>query len=178
MPRGKPQEPWKSFWADLDEQLVQPVAIHCCGGFVVTQFYGVARTTADIDFISLVPRTMRDPIIDLAGKGSPLHQKHRVYLDAVTVVTPPVDYAERLIALYPGCWQRLALYAMEAHDIALTKLERNIDRDRNDVQRLASAGLLDRATLRARYYEELRPYLLARHSWHDQTLDMWLESYW
>jgi hypothetical protein len=28
---------------------------------------------------------------ELGGKNSPLHEKHKVYLDAVTVATPPVD---------------------------------------------------------------------------------------
>ena len=36
------------------------------------------------------------------------------------------------------------------------------------------AGLIDRVALQQRYAEELRPYLLARHEWHDQTLTLWL----
>ena len=29
--------------------------------------------------------------------------------------------------------------------------------------------------LKRRYYEELRPYLLSKQSWHDSTLELWLE---
>jgi hypothetical protein len=29
-----------------------------------------------------------------------------------------------------------------------------------------------------RYHEELRPYLLNKHSWHDKTLKLWLEMAW
>jgi hypothetical protein len=36
---------------------------------------------------------------------------------------------------------------------------------------------LSRETLAARYREELRPYL-SRETWHDQTLQMWIESCW
>jgi hypothetical protein len=36
---------------------------------------------------------------------------------------------------------------------ALSKLERNADRDRDDVLRLARAGLVDAQTLKARYDE-------------------------
>lgn len=90
----------------------------------------------------------------------------------------PVDYAGRLIPLFPATWNRLRLYALEAHDVALTKLERNFERDRDDVQQLAQAGHLNPATLRERYTEELRPYLLSRHDWHDQTLQLWLGSCW
>jgi len=72
-------------------------------------------------------------------------------------------------------WKRLLLLALDPTDIALSKLERNADRDREDVLRLARAGLVGAQTLRARYFEEVRPYLLSRQSWHDQTLDLWLE---
>jgi hypothetical protein len=29
--------------------------------------------------------------------------------------------------------------------------------------------------LKARYFEEVRPYLLNKHEWHDQTLELWIE---
>jgi len=69
------------------------------------------------------------------------------------------------------------LLALEAHDLALTKLERNFERDRTDVEHLARRGHLKAATLRRRYVEELRPYLIGRESWHDQTLDLWIKAY-
>jgi G:T-mismatch repair DNA endonuclease (very short patch repair protein) len=42
--------------------------------------------------------------------------------------------------MFPGAWVRLSLFALEAHDLALSKLERNMERDRDDVQQLACAG--------------------------------------
>ena len=32
--------------------------------------------------------------------------------------------------------------------------------------------------LKQRYFEELRPYLLSKVTWHDKTLDLWLEMAW
>lgn len=72
-------------------------------------------------------------------------------------------------------WKRLRLLALDPTDIALSKLERNADRDREDLLRLARAGLVDAQTLKARYFEEVRPFLLSGQSWQDQTLDLWLE---
>lgn len=178
MPQNEgPPEPWRSFFDELDEMLREPVELHCCGGFIVIHSYGVARTTNDVDFIGLVPNPLRQTLSELGGMGSALHEKHKVYLDPVTVATPPDGYESRLKPLFPGAWRFLRLYALEAHDLALTKLERNYERDREDVQRLARAGHLDREVLRRRYYEELRPYL-SRETWHDQTLQLWLESCW
>src|ERR1700677_4777643 len=52
------EEPARSvafFIADVDSLLGDDVQLHCCGGFVVTQPSGVARTTSDINFLSAVP---------------------------------------------------------------------------------------------------------------------------
>src|SRR2546421_9088966 len=86
----------------------------CCGGFVVTQFYGVARTTSDVDFLGVVPN-VRAHLNEIAGRGSTLHRKHKVYLDAVTVATPPENYEERLTRMFPSAWDHLRLFALEAH---------------------------------------------------------------
>lgn len=66
---------------------------------------------------------------------------------------------------------------LEAHDLALTKLERNLDRDRGDVQHLARSGYLKGSILQDRYNEEMRPYVIGRVSWHDQTLRLWIEAF-
>ena len=175
-PSEKVPEPWRSFFAEVDSRLSEEVQLHCCGGFVVTQLYAVARTTSDVDFLSAVPN-VRNELSQIAGKGSALHQKYRVYLDAVTVATPPENYEERLLPMFPGAWRRLQLFALEAHDLALSKLERNFERDRDDVLQLARAGHLRPEVLSERYYNELRP-LISHEGRHDLTLRLWLESCW
>jgi hypothetical protein len=46
-----PPEPWRSFFVEVDALLREEIQLHCCGGFVVTQLYGVARSTSDVDFL-------------------------------------------------------------------------------------------------------------------------------
>jgi len=172
-----PPDPWRSFFAEVDSHLGEKIHLHCCGGFVATQFYGVARTTNDIDFLGVVPHPS-GILTELAGKGSVLHRRHKVYLEFVAVNTPPEDYQERLIPMFPGAWAHLRLYALEAHDLALSKLERNSDKDRDDIKQLARTGHIKPETMSKRYYKEVRPNLLSRENEHDATLKMWLESYW
>lgn len=43
MPRDL-AEPWRAFLAALDALVTHDVRLHCCGGFVVTMRYGLART--------------------------------------------------------------------------------------------------------------------------------------
>jgi hypothetical protein len=171
-----PPEPWRSFLQDLDTQLKGVVALRCLGGFVVTQQYGLGRSTSDIDVLSVTTASAEDNVEALAGLRSALHKKYRVYLQYVGIATPPCNYVDRLQTMFPNAsWTKLKLYALDPVDLALSKLERNSDRDREDVARLARAGYIDGKVLKARYYEELRPYLLNKEEWHDQTLELWIE---
>lgn len=175
----EPVEPWRSFLRELDGLLKAPVELRCLGGFVVTQQYGIGRETADIDFLAVIAQSPEDDIESLAGLGSKLHRKYRLYMQYVSVATPPADYAARMTRMFPSSpWKRLNLFALDATDIALSKLERNADRDREDVVRLARAGLIEPGTLKQRYAEELRPYLLSKLPWHDKTLELWIEMAW
>lgn len=177
MPHEAPSEPWLSFLTDLDAALDEHTELHCMGGFAIVQAYGLGRATADIDVLSVVPFSSSSRLLELAGKESLLRKKHGIYLDVVTVATAPEDYLARVTPLYPGVWRNLHLFVLEAHDLALTKLERNFERDRADVAHLASAGYLQAAILRQRYFKELRPNMIGRETWHDQTLELWLEAY-
>lgn len=182
MPREsseRPPEPWASFLRAMDQALDADVHLHCLGGFVVTQQFGLSRETSDMDILSAVPRSMLSELRQLAGEGSELHRNYGVYLDPVTITTYPEDYEARLIRMWPEFGlRRLRLYALEAHDLALTKLERNMDVDRQDVQDRAAAGHLNLATLRERYVTEFRPNLPSGAPKHDLTFNLWVEMCW
>src|SRR5258708_382691 len=167
----EPGHPWGPFLREIDEKLEEATQLQCLGGFVVTQYYAQGRETSDIDCIAVIGTKP----IDFAGAGSDLHKKYRIYLQYVGIVTPPCDYAGRMQRMFPeASWKHLELFALDATDLALSKLERNLDRDREDFQLLFRAGLIDLAVLERRYYEELRPYLLSNLNWHDKTLSLWL----
>jgi hypothetical protein len=168
-------EPWKSFLSEIDAGVPEEVEFHCLGGFVITVVYGLARPTADVDVLSVVPRGEIERLLGLAGKGSSLHRKYGLYLDLVTVATVPEDYQERLTEVAAGAFKRLRLFALDPYDLALAKLERNIQRDRDDVKHLARTIPFDINVLRSRYEKELRPYL-GNPEREDLTLRLWIES--
>ncbi|MCX6593129.1 MAG: DUF6036 family nucleotidyltransferase [Acidobacteria bacterium] len=174
----RPAEPWLSFLTDLDAALDGPADFHCIGGFVVSQHYGFARETADLDVLTVIPPEAAERVAALAGKGSPLQRKHRVYIDHVGVANYPDDYETRLVRVFP-IWPKVRLWALEPHDLALTKLERSNDRDIRDVMYLAQAGLIDEETLISRFEKELEPYITGRTpTWNRTTLKMWVEACW
>lgn len=175
----KPAEPWGSFLRDLDDLLKGTIELRCLGGFVVTQHYGVGRTTSDIDVLTIIQQSPEDDIEALAGRRSPLNRRYGLHVQYVGVVTPPCNYVSRLTRMFPAAsWKRLSLFALDPIDLALSKLERNAERDREDFLLLARAGYLDRDVFERRYHDELRPYLLSKHEWHDKTLQLWLEMAW
>lgn len=118
---------------------------------------------------------MRARLGQLAGLHSTLHKKHKVCLQQVTVPGAyPEDYGARLTEMFPGALGRLRLFALDPYDLALTKLERNSSRDREDVFHLAKSVPLDTAVLRRRYEDEMRPSL-DNPDREDLTLRMWVE---
>src|SRR6266536_1364320 len=174
MPFNSMPEPWKSFFGEIDASLEEEVALHCLGGFVMIILYGLDRPTADVDIVPVGSNTTTESMIGLAGQGSTLHKKYKVYLQVVGVAQVPVNYEERLTEMFPGTFNYLRLFVLDPDDLTLTKLERNTQRDRDDVKHLARTLPLDLNVLQERYQKELRPDL-GNPDREDLTLKLWIE---
>ena len=169
-------KPWGAFLRELDDIATAAVDFHCIGGFVVNMKYGFSsRQTFDIDVLAITPNSQRQELLQNAAKGSVLHRKHGVYLDLVTVIQAyPEDYDQRLTEMYSGQLKKIRLFAVEPHDLALMKLERNAERDRVDVMFLASQGLVTPNELDRRYRAEMRSYIGVPERSTDITLQLWV----
>ena len=82
---------------------------------------------------------------------------------------------ERLTEIAPGSFTHLRLFALDPYDLALSKLERNTQRDRDDMKHLARSVPFDVAILQERYQKELRPFL-GNPQREDLTLRLWIEA--
>jgi hypothetical protein len=158
----------------LDAAVDTTVRLDCIGGFVVTQLYGLERPTADVDVLELAPCEASDRLMAIASQGGPLHRKHRIYLDRVGVAAIPENYEDRLVEMFPGAYRHLRWMALDPYDIALSKLERNSQKDRDDVRFLAATIPFDISELEKRYRTELRPHL-GRPDREDLTMQLWVE---
>ena len=180
MPSATPSElphPWRAFLADVDGQLPRPIEIHCLGGFVAAFYYDQPRPTNDLDYIEVIPHDAMATLQEIAGTDSALAKKHRVHVQHVGVASLPESYSQRLTERFPGQFRRLRLFALDPHDLALSKLTRNSPVDRADVAQMAQAVPLDAKVLRVRYQRELRPIIIGDSDQHDRTLEMWIEAY-
>ena len=171
---AKPPSPWDRFLAELDGLLREQVHVHCIGGFVVSLFYGLPRPTADVDYFAAIPYASVEDLQAWAGPDSPLAKKHKLYLQYFPAISLPEDYEARLTEMYTGRFKDLHLYAPDPYDLILSKLERNSQKDRDDVAFLAESLHLSPEVLRERYKRELRPYL-ANEGRHDLTIKLWAD---
>ena len=173
----EPVPPWKAFLEDLDSRLAEAVRLHCIGGFAVVAAYGLPRSTNDLDYFSIEPYDCAAELEATAGRGSLLARKHKMYVQRVGVASVPENYDERLTELYPGHFTNLRLFVPDPYDLILSKLTRNIDRDREDVRHLAKTSSLDPGVLRDRYQKEMRSIVIGDPLQHEATLEFWIEAY-
>lgn len=175
LPNRDIPEPWLSFLRELDSAVREEVQLDCMGGFVVTLVYRFSRPTGDLDVLEIAPREAGRSLLELAVQGGPLHRKYKIYLDHVGVAHVPEDYETRLTEIFPKTFKHLRLFALDPYDLALSKLERNIQRDRDDVKHLARTVPLDLEVLKERYQKELR-WQLGNPEREDLTLRLWIEA--
>jgi hypothetical protein len=54
-PGARLPSPWKDFLGGIDKAPEKPVELDCIGGFGLVFYYGIPRTTGDIDYYTAVP---------------------------------------------------------------------------------------------------------------------------
>jgi hypothetical protein len=172
-----PPSPWAEFLQEPDRILDEPFELRCVGGFGLVAGYGLSRSTNDLDYLSIAPHNRVRDLETMGGEGSPLARKYKVHVHHAAVASVPENYEERLTELFPGRFKNLRLLVLDPYDIVLSKLSRNMGRDRDDVQFLARTKQLDPRILRDRYEIELRPILIGPPERHDATLEFWIEAY-
>jgi hypothetical protein len=79
---AKLPSPWKDFLGEIDKALEKPLEIHCIGGFALVYYYGIPRTTGDIDYYTAVPADLN--LEEIGGHDSDLHRRYKIYLHRVT----------------------------------------------------------------------------------------------
>ena len=174
-PTARLPSPWKDFLGEIDKALEKPLEIHCIGGFALVFYYGIPRTTGDIDYYTAVPADLN--LEEIAGHDSDLHRRYKIYLHRVTVATLPEEYEERLSEMASGQFERLRLLVPDPYDYILSKLQRAGLKDFDDALYLFRSRKLQSEILRERYHRELRDYLIGPLEQHDGTLERWIEVF-
>lgn len=167
---------WKLFLEAVDKQLETPVTLHCIGGFVVEAVHKILRKTGDLDYISIHPRGAFQTLEEIAGQQSELARRHQLYLQIVGVADYPEDYEKRLRELDLGL-KMLHLFVLDPYDLVLSKLTRNIGRDREDVKDIAQQHSLSFSIVSKRYEKEMKPWISNADRHHLTLYELWKDFF-
>jgi hypothetical protein len=138
-----------------------PVRMVVAGG-AAQHFYTAARVSTDID-ATLSKRILLPPDLDVPYRdvdGSPrVLYFDRQYNDTFALMHEDADDDSRPLAL-PGIDARiLDVRLLAPVDLAVSKIARFAEHDQADIAALASFGLIDAASVRARAEEALGGYI-------------------
>ena len=171
------ESPWLEFLTELDSLLTEDHQFHCIGGFAVITAYGLPRSSNDLDYYSMTPADKAAELEQIAGEGSELHKRHKVFVHNAAVATLPENYDERLAEVFAGQFRHIRLFVPDPYDLILSKLSRNIQRDREDAKYIVQTCKLKAEVLEARYHEEMQVCLIGPPERHENTLRFWLEDF-
>lgn len=167
-------EPWRTFLKEVDEALLQEVSLHCLGGFVLAALYDLPRPTADIDYILGHPHGIDEELLSVAGLGSALSKKHKVFIQRVGVAEVPYEYEQRLEQLELGL-KKLKLFVLDPYDIILSKICRDGPKDSHDAKHLIGKLGLRLEEFDRRWAQEMTH--IPNRSRHEITFVLWREYF-
>jgi hypothetical protein len=139
--------------------------------------YGLPRSTNDLDYFTLEPSNLTTAVHELAGEGSDLAKKYKVHIHRAAVASLPENYEDRMTEIYAVAFKNIRLFVLDPCDLVLSKIARNIDRDREDAKYLIQSQRIDVAVFKDRYDRELKCNLIGDQKWHAETLRLWIEEY-
>ena len=147
----------RQFLAELDARWkpvgAEPFTLQIIGSAALMLQCDYDRGTKDGDILEskdLSP-AVKSQLLFLAEKGSGLHKELRIHVD---IVRSAILFLPQKPEFHPVPDLRLKNFSIEALDpvdVALSKLKRFSQSDRNDIRALADRGRLDQKRLLARF---------------------------
>ncbi|HUB05522.1 MAG TPA: DUF6036 family nucleotidyltransferase [Myxococcales bacterium] len=139
------------FLRAVDAHLARTAELKVMGGGAIALAYGVLLSTSDIDTFETDLDAVADAIQKAqASTGLPI----QVSPLGGSVGDWPENSGERLIRVMPEL-PRLSIFALEQHDLALSKSVRGYENDLAAIEQLHGRLALDRDVLVRRYVHEM-----------------------
>jgi hypothetical protein len=124
----------------LDRHLIatgRSTPLYLSGGAAVVLAYGSADRTKDVDVFVAQHNAVLDDLQAWAGKGTAVAKREGYFFEVVPPIYPAAPRMfERAIPLEGLNLQAITPFAIELHDIIITKLGRYHAKDRADIELL------------------------------------------
>lgn len=149
----------KGFFQDIDSHWAQPapgkIRLGIIGSAALLLQTDYDRGTKDSDILETLNLTpvIKRGLLELAGQGSGIHMRHRLYLDFVPNGLPflpqaPVFHQLRVLNMTLLHFQ---VEALDVVDVVISKLKRFNANDAGDIQAMVKRNLVGHEALISRF---------------------------
>jgi hypothetical protein len=153
--------PFDAFFQDIDRAWpvggAGRIQLRLIGSTALMLQTDYHRGTNDSDVFETtnLARETRERLLALAGNGTPLHRRHRMYLDIVRNGVPFLPGGPRwhpLLGLNASLHElEIEIEVLDVVDVVVTKLKRFHANDQSDVQAMIDRNLVPHDALIARF---------------------------
>ncbi len=148
------------FLQALDKELTYDVAVVCLGGTALT-LAGLKDVSHDVDIIvrTANPKQFEDfskRYNQVAKRLGIIEGEHGPFPEFDMSLLEMKDYFARAHPYQSIRLKRITILLMDIYDIVLSKLNRSIKRDIDDIKKLIATDLLSKNQLKQRYFELMR----------------------
>ncbi len=128
-------------WTPMGDGRVTLRVIGSTALFLQTDYQ---RGTKDSDVLETdeVAGPVAEQLVEMAGQGTALHRRHRMYVDIVGRAIPLLPWDPVWHSLNLGL-VHFDIEVLDVHDVVVSKLRRFSSSDRDDVRAMVEGGHLD-----------------------------------
>lgn len=163
----------EDFFLDLDRvwtlPSATPLTLRLLGSTALLLQTDYTRGTKDGDILETTEITplVSEALLRLAGRGTELHRRHRLYLEVLAAAFPFLPEAPtwRRPASFSTPLTRLRLEVLDPLDVVIAKLARFHTADQEDIAAMVKRDLVDPMRFTARFRSAVRRW------WHDARAD-------
>lgn len=133
-------------WKIVDRE---PITLRVIGSAALMLQTEYGRGTKDSDILEVnISSTVKQNLLDLAGKGSELFHRHRMYLDIVQSALPFLPQQKMFHAVPAlSAARSFRFEVLDITEVALSKLGRFNANDADDIREMVRMGKVDHARL-------------------------------
>ncbi len=131
------QKELKKLFTNIDVRLKSTIDIYIIGGAAAILGYNVIKETNDIDIDGGIDQEFNQLFVAEAKK-----LKLDLYLSSKGVFSPPENYRQRMIQeTFPK--KKLRIWYLNQYDLAISKIDRGIEKDLEDLKRVHAKSPFD-----------------------------------
>jgi len=153
------------FFADIDRRWTKredKIPLHVIGSVALLLRSDYRRGTKDSDVVQTRELTdgIKARLLDLAGKGTPIHQRHRMYIEVVSSGFPFLPHVPlyHSVEALNASLRHFEIRVLDVVDVVVSKLKPFRSGDIEDIRAMVDRDLVPHDLLVARFRDAVDDY--------------------